>query len=65
MKVCPSYPNNRGKRAETRFDARGIDDNGNVANFVETEFIFNEPTREQITSFTQLGGLYPHFGNRT
>lgn len=25
------------KRAGTRYNARGIDDDGNVANFVETE----------------------------
>lgn len=49
------------KRAGTRFNARGIDDNGNVANFVETEFIFNQPTREQITSFTQIRGSVPTF----
>ena len=29
------------RRAGTRFNARGIDDDGNVANFVETETIFS------------------------
>ena len=29
--------------AGTRFNARGIDKNGNAANFVETEMIFEFP----------------------
>lgn len=49
------------KRAGTRFNARGIDDNGNVANFVETEFIFNQQSHEQISSFTQIRGSVPTF----
>lgn len=49
------------KRAGTRFNARGIDDSGNVANFVETEFIFNQPSHEQISSFTQIRGSVPTF----
>ena len=44
-------------RAGTRFNARGIDDDGNVSNFVETEFlIFNQTF---ITSFLQLRGSIP------
>lgn len=31
------------KRAGTRFNARGIDDGGNVANFVETEVLIWDP----------------------
>ncbi len=29
--------------AGTRFHARGIDENGNAANYVETEMIFEYP----------------------
>lgn len=32
------------RRAGTRFNSRGIDDDGNVANFVETETIYWSPT---------------------
>lgn len=49
------------KRAGTRFNARGIDDNGNVANFVETEFIYFHPTQSSIFSFTQIRGSVPTF----
>ena len=44
-------------RAGTRFNARGINDDGHVSNFVETEFlIFNQSFR---TSFIQLRGSIP------
>lgn len=49
------------KRAGTRFNARGIDDNGNVANFVETEFIYNNPSHGLVFSFTQIRGSVPTF----
>lgn len=49
------------KRAGTRFNARGIDDNGNVANYVETEFIYDNPSQNLIFSFTQIRGSVPTF----
>lgn len=49
------------KRAGTRFNARGIDDNGNVANFVETEMIYNNATKSEVYSFTQIRGSVPAF----
>ncbi|OBA23895.1 hypothetical protein METBIDRAFT_30265 [Metschnikowia bicuspidata var. bicuspidata NRRL YB-4993] len=49
------------KRAGTRFNARGIDDDGNVANFVETEFIYNHVSANQVFSFTQIRGSVPAF----
>lgn len=47
------------KRAGTRFNARGIDDDGNVANFVETETILN--TNVWTSSFCQVRGSVPLF----
>lgn len=44
-------------RAGTRFNARGIDDDGNVANFVETETVFR--TRDSVFSFVQVRGSVP------
>lgn len=49
------------KRAGTRFNARGIDDDGNVANFVETDFIFNNISLRLVYSFTQIRGSVPAF----
>lgn len=49
------------KRAGTRFNARGIDDNGNVANFVETELVYDNPAHHLVFSFTQIRGLVPTF----
>ncbi|KAI8391329.1 SacI homology domain-containing protein [Radiomyces spectabilis] len=47
------------KRAGTRFNSRGIDDNGHVANFVETEVVLYS---ERICyAFTQLRGSVPVF----
>ncbi|CDZ98260.1 Inositol-1,4,5-triphosphate 5-phosphatase (synaptojanin), INP51/INP52/INP53 family [Phaffia rhodozyma] len=47
------------RRAGTRFNTRGIDDDGNVANFVETETIL---TVDDISlSWTQLRGSVPLF----
>ncbi|CAO1622405.1 unnamed protein product [Jaminaea pallidilutea] len=47
------------KRAGTRFNTRGVDDDGNVANFVETETIFNH--EGVSTSYVQLRGSVPLF----
>jgi hypothetical protein len=53
----------RHKRAGTRFNARGIDDEGNVGNFVETEQVmfYNSNTY----SFVQLRGSVPIFWKQT
>lgn len=48
------------RRAGTRFNARGIDDDGNVANFVETETIFWGPSGVCF-SYTQIRGSVPIF----
>lgn len=48
------------KRAGTRFNARGIDDDGNVANFVETETIFYSPAGIAF-SYVQIRGSIPLF----
>lgn len=47
------------RRAGTRFNARGIDDDGNVANFVESETIFC--TDAVCFSFVQCRGSVPLF----
>lgn len=47
------------KRAGTRFNARGVDDDSNVANFVETEFIMF--SNEYCYSFTEIRGSIPIF----
>lgn len=47
------------RRAGTRFFTRGIDDDGSVANFVETELILESP--RYIFSFVQLRGSVPVF----
>ncbi|CAK5262838.1 unnamed protein product [Mycena citricolor] len=47
------------KRAGTRFNARGVDDGGNVANFVETETIFT--TDQHSVSYVQVRGSVPLF----
>lgn len=49
------------KRAGTRYNTRGIDDNGNVANFVETEYIYYNPSKSSIFTFTQVRGSVPTF----
>lgn len=47
------------QRAGTRFNSRGIDDNGNVANFVETETVLYS---DRICySYTQIRGSVPVF----
>ncbi|QIW99882.1 hypothetical protein AMS68_005400 [Peltaster fructicola] len=47
------------RRAGTRFNARGIDDDGNVANFVESETIFC--TDQFCFSYVQCRGSVPLF----
>ncbi|OBT50134.1 hypothetical protein VE04_09626, partial [Pseudogymnoascus sp. 24MN13] len=48
------------KRAGTRFNSRGIDDDGNVANFVETETIYWSPAGVCF-SYAQTRGSVPIF----
>lgn len=52
------------RRAGTRFNSRGVDDNGNVANFVETETVFWSPTG-LCFSYTQVRGSIPIFWEST
>lgn len=52
------------RRAGTRFNSRGIDDSGNVANFVETETIYYAPDT-RCFSFTQVRGSVPVFWEQT
>ncbi|KAG7691916.1 hypothetical protein KL950_004948 [Ogataea haglerorum] len=47
------------KRAGTRFNVRGVDDDGNVANFVETELIYNDESH--VFAYTQIRGSIPVF----
>ncbi|KAF8759859.1 phosphatidylinositol dephosphorylation [Rhizoctonia solani] len=47
------------KRAGTRFNTRGVDDDGNVANFVETETLF--ATTDASWSYVQVRGSIPLF----
>ncbi|KAH6899006.1 SacI homology domain-containing protein [Thelonectria olida] len=48
------------RRAGTRFNARGIDDDGHVANFVETETTFWSPSGT-LFSYAQVRGSVPVF----
>ena len=48
------------RRAGTRFNSRGLDDDGNVANFVETETIFWSPSGVCF-SYIQVRGSIPIF----
>ena len=48
------------RRAGTRFNARGIDDDGNVANFVETETVYWSPAGVCF-SYVQIRGSVPVF----
>ncbi|CAG8768141.1 5184_t:CDS:2, partial [Acaulospora morrowiae] len=47
------------KRAGTRYNTRGVDDDGNVANFVETETILQMGTT--CYSYVQIRGSVPVF----
>ena len=53
----------RNKKAGTRFNARGIDDEGNVANTVETEQILKYSGNTY--SFIQVRGTVPVFWKQT
>ncbi|VDO05611.1 unnamed protein product [Rodentolepis nana] len=46
-------------RPGTRFNVRGVDDNGYVANFVETEVFIN--VNKQVLSHVQIRGTVPLF----
>ncbi|KAF7548254.1 hypothetical protein G7046_g8737 [Stylonectria norvegica] len=48
------------RRAGTRFNARGIDDDGNVANFVESETTYWSPAGT-LFSYAQVRGSVPIF----
>ncbi|KAJ9663393.1 Inositol-1,4,5-trisphosphate 5-phosphatase 1 [Coniosporium apollinis] len=52
------------RRAGTRFNARGIDDDGNVANFVESETVFWTPSG-LCFSYVQVRGSVPLFWEQT
>ena len=52
------------RRAGTRFNARGIDDDGNVANFVETETVLWHPS-SLCFSYAQVRGSVPLFWEQT
>ncbi|TPX33752.1 hypothetical protein SmJEL517_g03470 [Synchytrium microbalum] len=47
------------KKAGTRFNARGLNDDGHVSNFVESEFLFY--TKYYVLSFLQIRGSVPVF----
>ncbi|KAJ7682572.1 SacI homology domain-containing protein [Mycena polygramma] len=47
------------KRAGTRFNSRGVDDDGHTANFVETETVFT--TDQHCVSYSQVRGSVPLF----
>ncbi|KAF9478161.1 inositol polyphosphate phosphatase [Pholiota conissans] len=47
------------KRAGTRFNTRGVDDDGNTANFVETETVFSSD--QHCVSYVQVRGSVPLF----
>ncbi|EJD53563.1 inositol polyphosphate phosphatase [Auricularia subglabra TFB-10046 SS5] len=51
------------KRAGTRFNTRGVDDDGNTANFVETETLCS--TEQICFSYTQVRGSVPLFWEQT
>lgn len=49
------------RRAGTRFNARGIDDDGYVANFVESEFVYCNLSKSSVFAFAQIRGSVPTF----
>jgi hypothetical protein len=49
------------KRAGLRYLRRGIDEEGNTANSVETEQILSEPLSTKVHSFVQIRGSIPIF----
>jgi hypothetical protein len=52
------------RRAGTRFNSRGVDDDGNVANYVETETILWNPSGMTF-SYVQVRGSVPVFWEQT
>ncbi|KAI5299272.1 hypothetical protein KEM56_003368, partial [Ascosphaera pollenicola] len=52
------------RRAGTRFNSRGINDDGNVSNFVETETLLWSPVGVTF-SYTQVRGSVPVFWEQT
>ena len=52
------------RRGGTRYNARGIDDEGQVANFVETEQL-TYINRQRVLSFVQIRGSVPVFWEQT
>ena len=51
----------RFEMAGTRFNARGLDEEGNCANFVETEMIVEYPSQSLVFSHVQIRGSIPIF----
>ncbi len=51
----------RFEMAGTRFNARGVDEDGNTANFVETEMIVEYPGNSLVYSHVQVRGSVPVF----
>ena len=49
------------ERAGTRFNVRGVNDDGAVANFVETEQIVLLPRQYNYSSFVIIRGSIPLF----
>ncbi|KAF9581676.1 inositol polyphosphate 5-phosphatase [Lunasporangiospora selenospora] len=54
-----THPVNNVNLLGTRYNTRGIDDSGNVANFVETETILSN--RDWCFAYTQIRGSVPVF----
>ena len=52
-------------RVGTRFNCRGVNDDGNVANFVETEQVFFSEDSDEESAFLQLRGSVPVFFMQT
>jgi synaptojanin len=51
----------RFEMAGTRFNARGLDEEGNCANCVETEMIVEYPSQGLVFSHVQIRGSIPIF----
>ncbi len=51
----------RFEMAGTSFNARGVDEDGNTANFVETEMIVEYPALQLFYSHVQVRGSVPIF----
>jgi hypothetical protein len=53
------------ERVGTRFNCRGVNDDGNCANFVETEQVLFSEDSEEESAFLQLRGSVPVFFQQT